>query len=371
MIDGGPSGVFRSGQALGPLRQRLSALKDTISKSKPLAIKLLMVSHIDDDHIAGVLELTSELVTAKKDCETPDFQVQALWHNSFNDILGDEGDELFRVVGGKARAVALGQVQAPPGLHPDEAAVVASVPQGRQLRDDARFLGIPVNATAPIEGFVCAPDAGARSVALGDGLTLTLLGPKLARVEKLREKWVKKIKRLKAAGKLDEANAASFGGDRSVFNLSSIIVLAERGGKTMLLTGDGLCDDILDGLQSAGKIPAGGTLHVDLLKLPHHGSARNITPAFFQRITADHYVISANGRDDNPDKPTLQALTNARKTVGAGPAEIHLTTLPNEQHPGKTAIADAIAFLEAHAAMGNYTLRLRPQDDLSVRIVLE
>ncbi len=197
-----------------------------------------------------------------------------------------------------------------------------------------------------------------------------MLGPKLARVEKLRAEWDERIKKLRDAGKLDETNAASFGDDRSVFNLSSIIVLAERGGKTMLLTGDGRCDDILDGLVSAGKLPAGGKLHVNLLKLPHHGSARNITPAFFQTITADHYVISANGRDDNPDEPTLRVLTEARKKVGAGPAEIHLTTLPNEQHPGKTAIADAIAFLEAHAAKGNYTLRLRPQAELSVRIVL-
>ncbi len=157
MIDGGPSGIYGSETTPGLLRRRLSALKDAISRSKPLPIELLLVSHIDDDHIAGVLELTSELVTAKQDREVPDFEVRALWHNSFNDILGDEADELFRVVGGKARAVALGEVGAPAGLHPDEAAVVASVPQGRQLRDDARFLGIPVNATAPIEGFVCAP----------------------------------------------------------------------------------------------------------------------------------------------------------------------------------------------------------------------
>ena len=43
-----------------------------------------------------------------------------------------------------------------------------------------------------------------------------------------------------------------------------------------------------------------GRLHVDILKVPHHGSERNISETFFDIVTADVYVISANGRDDNP-----------------------------------------------------------------------
>ncbi len=371
MIDGGPSGVFGTVENPGPLRGRLSELKAGSSSSKALPITVLIVSHIDDDHIGGVLELTNELVTAKQDSEDPDFDVRSLWHNSFEDILGDAAGDLFGTVGGMAKAVAFGQVQAPAGLPQEEAAVVASVPQGRQLRDDAKFLGIRVNATAPIKGLVSSPETGPLSVGLGDGLTLTVLGPKLTRLRTLREKWAEEIQRLKDTGKLDEANAAAFGGDRSVYNLSSIIILAERGMKSMLLTGDGLCGDILDGLEFAGKMSASGTLHVNLLKLPHHGSRRNVSPDFFERITADHYLISADGRYDNPDRETLEILTAARKKVGAGPAEVHLTTLPNEQYRGKTAIADAFAFITAHAAEGNYILCSRPPGDFSVKIRLE
>ena len=49
-----------------------------------------------------------------------------------------------------------------------------------------------------------------------------------------------------------------------------------------------------------------GKFHVDVLKVPHHGSDRNVSPEFFNTVSADYYVISANGRDDNPSVDTLK-----------------------------------------------------------------
>jgi uncharacterized protein YehS (DUF1456 family) len=46
--------------------------------------------------------------------------------------------------------------------------------------------------------------------------------------------------------------------------------------------------------------------HVDILKVPHHGSDRNVSEEFFNTVHADYYVISANGRDDNPSIDTLK-----------------------------------------------------------------
>jgi hypothetical protein len=48
--------------------------------------------------------------------------------------------------------------------------------------------------------------------------------------------------------------------------------------------------------------------HVDVLKVPHHGSDRNISPEFFNTVNADYYVISANGRDDNQSIDTLKCI---------------------------------------------------------------
>jgi hypothetical protein len=49
-----------------------------------------------------------------------------------------------------------------------------------------------------------------------------------------------------------------------------------------------------------------GKFHVDVLKVPHHGSDRNISSEFFNTVIADYYVISANGGDDNPSIDTLK-----------------------------------------------------------------
>ena len=51
---------------------------------------------------------------------------------------------------------------------------------------------------------------------------------------------------------------------------------------------------------------------------------------FFQWVTADHYVISANGENDNPDADTLCWLAEAR---GEDDYALYLTNESNPQKP--------------------------------------
>ena len=55
---------------------------------------------------------------------------------------------------------------------------------------------------------------------------------------------------------------------------------------------------------------------MDVFKLPHHGSARNVTLDLFERITADTYVVCADGKYDNPDFETLEWLVQAAAKQG-------------------------------------------------------
>jgi len=49
------------------------------------------------------------------------------------------------------------------------------------------------------------------------------------------------------------------------------------------------------------------------LKLPHHGSKNNVTPEFFERIAADHYVVSGDCvRFPNPARDAMDWLKQAR-----------------------------------------------------------
>ncbi len=106
-------------------------------------------------------------------------------------------------------------------------------------------------------------------------------------------------------------------------NLSSIVVLAELGGKSILLTGDARGDKILEGMELVGLIEKDGKRHVDILKVPHHGSDNNMETIFFQRVTADHYVFSGDGEHGNPERATLEMLLEARGDDAE--YQIHLT----------------------------------------------
>ena len=315
VIDGGPAGIYNTS-----LRPRLAALKETRSPDAPLTIRLLMVSHLDDDHINGVLAFLDDLVEKQENNEELPYNVLTLWHNSFDDIIGNEGDELLKALSAAVKPVASGGAASTDiPISGPGAAIAVSIPQGREVRNNANLLSLAIND--PFGTLVAVPEKGKKSVPIGDGLKFTVLGPVKDRIEKLQEEWNVFIKKKGlATDKNGKALAAAFV-DESVFNLSSIVVLAEAGKKRMLLTGDARGDDVLKALKSSGLLKT-GKIHVDLLKLPHHGSDRNVATEFFRQITADHYVVSADGRFGNPEVSTLQMISDAR---GKDKFTIHLT----------------------------------------------
>jgi hypothetical protein len=187
-----------------------------------------------------------------------------------------------------------------------------SFTQGDNLTRQAARLGMLINPqfSAAPGGKICADNLPAPVET--DGLTLTFAGPSQANLDQLKQRWEAWL-----------ATRAVGAFDTSYTNLSSIMFLAESGGKSILFTGDGRGDALLAALRQNGRL-AGGTLHVDVLKMPHHGSSRNVPPELFTTITADRYVISADGENGNPDEDTLQAIAAAAKAAGR-PFEIWIT----------------------------------------------
>jgi hypothetical protein len=298
VIDGGPSGVYKPA-----LKKRLDALRG----GAPLEIALLMVSHHDDDHIKGVLELCEELETAKAQQTALPYVIHNLWHNSFQNLVDlddDDGDD----------AIVPASLEAGFGGTEHDRAMLASVDQGHRLGAFARLFDWPVNRAfaKKIAGFGQVPPPNLASFA---PLAITMVGPMQTEVDALREVYRKFLEK-RAAGKLAEADAvlAAYA-DSSPANLSSIVALVELDGKTILLTGDARGDTVLEALRELDLIGPGKVLKVDVLKLPHHGSDRNVEPDFFENIHADHYVFCGDGSHVNPERETLAMLFGARGTA--------------------------------------------------------
>jgi beta-lactamase superfamily II metal-dependent hydrolase len=314
LVDGGPADVYQP-----HLKPRLAEIRKArgLAANATLPVDLLMVSHIDDDHIKGVLELTKEMIETQG---AKPLRIAGVWHNSFDDIIGNNPDKLRAAVTASFGAASLsGDGEEIEGLDPDAAKVLASVSQGFRLRDDSRALKLRINPQ--FKGKVVIAKKGAKQVDMGKGLKFTVVGPMNDEVLALQEAHDEFLE--KQQGKKSEASLAAFT-DTSVPNLSSLVVLAEVGKKRILLTGDARGDKVIEGLELAGLLKKDGKskIHVDIFKCPHHGSKRNNDPISFRRITADHYVFSGNGEHGNPHRETLEMLLGER---GDEKYTIHLT----------------------------------------------
>ncbi|MCP4222491.1 MAG: hypothetical protein GY773_04020 [Actinomycetia bacterium] len=169
--------------------------------------------------------------------------------------------------------------------------------------------------------------------------TIDVIGPTTEAVEDLEARWrkwlgrsQKALRRLQAemledekrlsgldAGRLPDPRLDTALGEGTITapNLASLVLLIkDESGSTILPTGDGSSEDILTGLGQCEKLDDNGTVHVDILKVQHHGAEANVTEDFVNRVGADHSVFCGNGARHNPEKSVVAAMVKARLGVG-------------------------------------------------------
>ncbi len=354
VVDGGPTGVYNDA-----LRPRLEEIRKErrLDDKTPLEIELMMVSHIDDDHISGLLELARKLNERREAHEPLPWKIGRFWHNSFDDILGNKDSQIASSASTMSTA-SLGEF-----LQPEGSLILVSVKQGRELRKLLDALNLAGNK--PFNGLVLGGGTK-EAVTVGD-LTITVVGPNKDNLVALQEKWDKEIKPMlkQERGKGKFAEIAAYV-DESVHNLSSIVVLVESQGKRILLTGDGRGDHTLEGLEAA-KLLKNGKIEVDVLKLPHHGSDRDVEPNYFETIVADHYVVSADGKYDNPDVATLKMISAARPDDDF---TVHLTYPTDEFNVPAIGHEVGRFFAEEKKTGRRYQVATRPTGEHSLRLPL-
>lgn len=294
LIDGGPDTIYAKF-----LKPRLATLAKERGK-KTITLDLTMVSHIDDDHINGILALADDIENGNAPAD-----IDLLWFNSLEGLLGQK-----IASGTKAQVTASIGAIVPQIEEVWTRKVLASVPQGQELHAFAKRHGIFNSMNDPFQPLVLMQQK--KKAAMVSGLSLTVLGPFADEIEALRKKW-KQLRK--------KSIVAAFS-DPSPYNLSSIVVLAEFKGKRAILTGDARGDKILEGLSEKGLLK-NGKLHVNLLKLQHHGSQNNVAPEFFEKLTADTYVVSGDHvKFPNPHQKAMTWLANAR---GNDPYTVYCT----------------------------------------------
>ena len=356
LIDGGMRDAYSEhvAPALGKLRDN----KETID--------VIYVSHIDQDHISGVLELMDDEVawrihefqlandnpSHKEPASARPPKVRAIWHNAFHQQINKNTKEIEEMLAASAAILSGSENVVVREIASQQRELVTSIAEAIQLtmRVSPEQLGIKVNG--PADGKLMLVRAETTAAIKVGGLRFRIIGPfrsDLIELRRLWNQWLKdnqsRLKKLRAKAKDEEskfsakeiddiilpkieqaeilsellpvdglATAFKLGQRKEVTtqNLASLMFLVEEGGKTLLLTGDGHHEDIIRGLQHLNKLKGEQGLHVDLMKVQHHGSEHNLDEAFCRKITADNYLFCGNGEHENPDLRVIQAIADSR-----------------------------------------------------------
>ena len=358
LVDGGVSAAYSEhvAPALGKLRD----------DGEP--IDVVYLSHIDEDHIAGILQLMDDEVAWR----VHEFQVKnknpnhkapaaprppkikAIWHNAFRDLVDDNKGEIEDMLAASASILSGSEIPAVKELASEQADLVTSIAQAIKLsrRVSPEQLGIKLNKPAKGQLMLVRP-ATTAAIKVG-GMRFRIIGPFAEDLKNLRDEWnawleanKTQLATIRTQAKKDEASfsaseiadiiqpkldqaalltellplnglatAAFKLGKRSEVttpNLASLMFFVEEAGKTLLLTGDGHHLDIIRGLEHLKKLtPTQTGIHVDVLKVQHHGSEHNLDEEFCRKVTADNYLFCGNGEHKNPDERVLQAIIDSR-----------------------------------------------------------
>lgn len=322
VVDGGPKSAPDGAKRFSPWRERLAPRlaeirkelaglpEDPLPGDPRLPLDLVVCTHVDDDHIAGIDGLYDCLANgAGCGAAGRDLTATRLWFNSFDAALG-------------ARPAP------PPGTM-----VAASIAQGASLTRNALAVpGLRLN-----EGHDLIMAGQTYKTEFGP-LAITILNPRQSELDELREEWEKFTRKRRQAGDLQAAELVTdVSPDQSIPNLSSIVMLVESSDGSLLLTGDQRSDYVLDSLTTNGMIRRNGKRHVNILKVPHHGSIRNNQNVFYDVVKADAYVFCAAGKDDNPDPPVLEMIAESRRGESY---ELVFTAPPGMAYAGAAAFQD-------------------------------
>jgi len=346
LVDGGMSTSFKN--SVAPYLNK--EIKD-----KNEDIDLLCVSHIDDDHIVGVIKLmelqaqwrvydfhngnpgSTANISKPKIVEPP--VIKSIWHNSFSEAY-DLGESLPAV----ANALQNIQQMTADFTHEDLMERVnhkaTSIKNGITLSQRIRpeQLNIPLNPEYNGKVVKCNQSTIKKNEHTIGDINVSVIGPFSSDLTDLKKKWIaweeahsqeledfyadlsltalnQPLTMAQLSQILVNSGSVKLGvrDQVSIPNLASIMFLIEADGKTILMTGDGHSDDIIKGLKKNKKLSGDNTKHVDVLKIQHHGASANIDEDFCKRITADHYVFCGNGTHTNPEIKVLEVIFNSRK----------------------------------------------------------
>jgi len=333
LIDGGPGHTYLA------LRERILHLP-----ADDRHFDLLIVTHIDADHIEGIVRLL-------QDSQALNCTFDRIWFNGFEQLnqVPDAAADDLGAVQGEYLSLLIADYEERTGERVWNKDLPQSFAAVDRQADELPVIPLP-----------------------GD-CELTLLSPDYERLRELKDRWedellaasvdpgdesslrarLERNRQLRPIGDVlgaeDEADEdrfelpdpedrdlvselsdtlggdegepggdADFGGDSSLANGSSIAVLLKYPAPApkirMLLAGDAWASVLEESIRMLLDRD-GERLKLDGFKIPHHGSVSNLSEGLLERLSCKHYLVSTSGaRFRHPHARAVELLLEAHNS---------------------------------------------------------
>lgn len=323
LVDGGYGQTFDEHIA--------SDLRDLSSKGERL--DLLIASHIDADHISGLIRF----LTANGSFAAPQIvSIRNIWHNSLRSLTA-KNDAKIHPSDREILDAIYRRGHPATAEHDARGATAISARQGSSLASLIHAGGYQWNGHNGTTGIAveCMP------VINLPGGQVRVIGPTQQRLDGLLKWWKGQLRQMGYRGPtgagdvIDDAfefmcghvgegtpprpvvlSAGSrkslddvYEPDVSITNGSSIAAIIELGGVRILMLADAWAEDVVPALRALQS--QGCSMVFDAIKISHHGSLHNTSPELLQLVDAPRYIVSSNGMaHGHPDMEVLAEIVD-------------------------------------------------------------
>jgi hypothetical protein len=282
LVDCGPAGAYPD------IARRLAELDSR-------HIDRLVLTHVDSDHIEGMILAVNDAALA--------LDIGEVWYNGYPQLASELG--------------------------PTQGEILSALIDAQGLRWNDTFDRHAARASDD-----CDP---LKAVELPGGAIITVLAPALSDLRVLHDNWVdvcreaeltldspeEALELLRGRRYLNPSSTYlsgespnveqlardRSGTDRAVANRSSIVLLVEHGDRRVLLAGDSTPAALVTGVKRLLHERKVTQFELTDFKLPHHGSANNITPEILDLVPAERYWFSTDGsRFSHPDDEAVATV---------------------------------------------------------------
>lgn len=310
-------------------------------------LSLVIVTHVDTDHIEGIIELFKDNGPAENPLIIP---INEVWHNSYRHLnsLKQKGEDLSEnersILSGIISQGCVDKTKKNNNQNKDISAKDGSTLAGLLYKGKYNW-----NSMVDGQAVNCDSDG---FISLTPDINFRLLSPNLESLVRLEKYWFKELRKKKYDFKLTENKlfddayefyllsqkdsqqnnesvnisykenkmsldhllSKKMSHDNSPANGSSISFIIEYKEKRLLFLADSHPKNIHKEIQSlVDKIDYNPVF--DIIKVSHHGSHRNTSAELLSLIDSPTYIFSTNGEKNNHPNPETIARIISRNGI--------------------------------------------------------